>query len=73
MASKPTIVLVHGASHTPAHFQNVISRLEKAGYEVEAPHNPSSAKVRAHYFWEAYGGKKKEEDMEEFRQAHTKI
>ncbi|USW47775.1 Putative alpha/beta hydrolase-1 [Septoria linicola] len=39
---KPAIVLVHGAWHTPAHWYDFITRLNKAGYSVEAPQLASS-------------------------------
>ena len=42
MASKPTIVLVPGAWHNASHFESLITRLEKAGYEVKALSIPSA-------------------------------
>lgn len=45
MASRPGIVLVHGAWHTPAHFANVVAKLETQGYQVQAPQSPSSNTV----------------------------
>lgn len=41
MASKPGVVLVHGAWHSPWHFENVIAELRSAGHAVEAPALPS--------------------------------
>ena len=40
-AKKPTIVIVPGAWHTPAHFDPLTSRLEKAGYTVHVVSLPS--------------------------------
>ncbi|KAH9997683.1 alpha/beta-hydrolase [Xylariaceae sp. FL0662B] len=37
----PTIVLVHGAWHTPAIYQGYISALEAAGFTVHCPRLPS--------------------------------
>lgn len=42
---KPTIVLIHGAWHTPGHFSSLIHRLESAGYTVRAPQLPSSSDI----------------------------
>jgi pimeloyl-ACP methyl ester carboxylesterase len=42
MASKPTIVIVPGAWHHPAHYAPLTTRLEKAGYDVKALHLPST-------------------------------
>lgn len=41
MTTKPGVVLVHGAWHTPWHFANVKAELESKGYIVEAPALPS--------------------------------
>lgn len=38
--SKPTIVLVHGAWADASSWSHVISRLQRAGYTVDAPPNP---------------------------------
>ena len=40
-SSKPTIVLIPGAWHTPAHYEDLLSLLEKAGYETKAIQLPS--------------------------------
>ncbi|KAL4947725.1 alpha/beta-hydrolase [Aspergillus filifer] len=40
-SSKPTIVLVHGAWHTPPVYTNFISALESRGFTVHCPHLPS--------------------------------
>jgi dienelactone hydrolase len=47
MASKLGVVLVHGAWHSPAHFENVTSKLRAEGYAVEVPALPSVAEVAA--------------------------
>jgi len=39
--SKPTILIVHGAYHCPAHFDRLASRLRSNGYVVEVPSLPS--------------------------------
>lgn len=39
--TKPGVVLVHGAWHSPWHFENIITELEREGYMVEAPAQPS--------------------------------
>jgi pimeloyl-ACP methyl ester carboxylesterase len=41
MSSKPTLVLVHGAWHSPSHFAALTRYLESNGYTVEAPYLPS--------------------------------
>ena len=41
MSSKPTIVLVSGAFHIPAHFSELIKLLQAAGYKTVAEKNPS--------------------------------
>lgn len=38
---RPTIILVHGAYHSPSHFDKLASCLHRAGYEVEAVDLPS--------------------------------
>ena len=38
---KPTIVLVHGAWHVPAHYTDFIQQLEKAGFAVSCPLLPT--------------------------------
>ncbi|RMY83851.1 hypothetical protein D0862_11577 [Hortaea werneckii] len=38
---RPTIILVHGAYHSPSHFDKLGSCLRRAGYEVEAVDLPS--------------------------------
>lgn len=40
--SKPTIVIVHGAQHVPAHFNALSTILQEAGYRVVAPPLPCS-------------------------------
>ncbi|KAL8766035.1 MAG: hypothetical protein Q9209_007064 [Squamulea sp. 1 TL-2023] len=40
-AMKPTIVLIHGAWHTPRTYSKFTSSLRSAGYEVHVPHLPS--------------------------------
>ncbi|KAF2651162.1 alpha/beta-hydrolase [Lophiostoma macrostomum CBS 122681] len=39
--SHPTIVLVHGAWHTPANYQTFIDALQKVGFPVYCPQLPS--------------------------------
>lgn len=41
MSAKPTIILVHGAWHQPAHLDAVVNRLRDAGFETKAPKLPS--------------------------------
>ena len=41
MSSKPMIVLVHGAWHSPFHFDPLTKYFQSHGYTVEAPHLPS--------------------------------
>ncbi|KAK5128691.1 hypothetical protein LTR85_000024 [Meristemomyces frigidus] len=38
---KPTIVIVHGAWHVPAHFDSLSAALQRSGYAVRAPKLPS--------------------------------
>ena len=38
---KPTIALVPGAWHSPVHYEDLLSLLEKAGYETKAIQLPS--------------------------------
>ena len=40
-ATKPVIVLVHGAWHTPAHYRELIEQLRKAGFQVFCPLLPT--------------------------------
>jgi len=42
MSSKPTILFIHGAWHTPAAYESFLSALRSRGYEVIAPELPSS-------------------------------
>ncbi|EEU39494.1 uncharacterized protein NECHADRAFT_81727 [Fusarium vanettenii 77-13-4] len=42
-ASKPTILIVSGAFHTPKHFQPLMNLLEYSGYAVHNPRLPSNA------------------------------
>lgn len=37
----PTIILVHGAWHVPAHYTSFIARLQHAGFEVSCPLLPT--------------------------------
>ncbi|KAL0932690.1 uncharacterized protein CTRU02_211653 [Colletotrichum truncatum] len=39
--SKPTVILVHGAWHSPAHYQEFLDVLEEQGYPCVAPSLPS--------------------------------
>ncbi|KAL6241778.1 hypothetical protein RBB50_011311 [Rhinocladiella similis] len=41
--SKPTIILIHGAWHSPAYFSSLITSLEQHGYKVVSPALPSIA------------------------------
>ena len=41
MASNPTIALVPGAWHSPAHFSELIALLKAAGYDTVTEKNPS--------------------------------
>ncbi|KAF2730566.1 alpha/beta-hydrolase [Polyplosphaeria fusca] len=40
-APRPTIVLLHGGWHKPAHYSKLISALKNEGYEVHSPSLPS--------------------------------
>ncbi|KAI9734755.1 MAG: hypothetical protein M1818_006742 [Claussenomyces sp. TS43310] len=40
-ASLPTVVLVHGAWHTPPNYQSYIDALKAQGFTVHCPHLPS--------------------------------
>lgn len=40
-ATKPVIVIVHGAWHVPASYDKLTKGLEAAGYEVHVPRLPS--------------------------------
>ncbi|PYH92043.1 alpha/beta-hydrolase [Aspergillus ellipticus CBS 707.79] len=44
--SKPTIVLVHGAWHTPPNYSRFISALQSRGFTVHCPHLPSCSNTR---------------------------
>lgn len=39
--SKPTIILVHGAWHSPTHFGPLSKALKAHGYQVRTPELPS--------------------------------
>lgn len=39
--NKPTVLLLHGAWHTPAHYAPVASQLESLGYQVLVPRHPT--------------------------------
>jgi len=41
MASKPAIVLSHGAFHAPKHYNLLLNALKDQGYEVHCPQLPS--------------------------------
>ncbi|KAE8333634.1 Alpha/beta hydrolase fold-1 [Aspergillus sergii] len=41
MTQKPTIVLIHGAWHTPTHYEPYTTALKNAGFEVHCPHLPT--------------------------------
>ncbi|KAI9372187.1 Alpha/Beta hydrolase protein [Aspergillus egyptiacus] len=43
---KPTIVLVHGAWHTPPNYARFISALQSRGFTVHCPHLPSCSNTR---------------------------
>ncbi len=45
--SKPTIVVIHGAHHVPAHFDVMNSYLKDAGYRVVAPPLPCTHSEKA--------------------------
>ncbi|KAL4759699.1 alpha/beta hydrolase [Aspergillus foveolatus] len=45
MSPLPTIVLVHGAWHTPYHYRPYITALQKHGFVVHCPRLPSSNDV----------------------------
>lgn len=44
--TKPTIVLIHEAFHTPAHFEELTRELRTAEYRVIAPQLPSSSSTQ---------------------------
>ncbi|KAJ6084272.1 hypothetical protein N7486_011072 [Penicillium sp. IBT 16267x] len=46
MSSLPTIVLVHGAWHTPDHYSNYVNALQKQGFQVHCPLLPTSSNAR---------------------------
>ncbi|KAJ5731206.1 uncharacterized protein N7483_005714 [Penicillium malachiteum] len=41
MSSLPTVVLVHGAWHTPANYQTYVDALKKRGFQVHCPQLPT--------------------------------
>ncbi|KAJ5579971.1 uncharacterized protein N7459_005956 [Penicillium hispanicum] len=41
MTSLPTVVLVHGAWHTPPNYQSYITALQAQGFTVHCPHLPT--------------------------------
>ncbi|KAL3264231.1 hypothetical protein ABHI18_000975 [Aspergillus niger] len=43
---KPTIVLIHGAWHTPANYTLLITSLQSLGFTVHCPHLPSCTNTR---------------------------
>jgi pimeloyl-ACP methyl ester carboxylesterase len=43
---KPTILIIHGAFHVPAHYDTLACYLRSAGYEVHIPRLPSSNGAR---------------------------
>ncbi|MCJ1444572.1 MAG: hypothetical protein MMC23_005074 [Stictis urceolatum] len=43
---RPTIVLVHGAWHSPANYVSYVQALRTAGYEVSCPHLPTCSSDR---------------------------
>lgn len=45
MSSLPTIVLVHGAWHTPPNYQTYIDALQKEGFKVHCPRLPSCSGI----------------------------
>lgn len=45
MQSLPTIVLVHGAWHTPPNYQTYIDALKKQGFQVHCPRLPTCSGV----------------------------
>lgn len=47
-SNKPSIVLVHGAWHVPAHYATFISLLEVAGFDVSCPLLPSCDDSKRH-------------------------
>jgi dienelactone hydrolase len=47
-ASKPTIIIVHGAWHRPIHFQHLSEALTSHGYKVVTPALPSVDKAPEH-------------------------
>jgi pimeloyl-ACP methyl ester carboxylesterase len=44
--TKPTIVIIHGAFHVPAHYDTLTYYLRAAGYEVHIPRLPSANEAR---------------------------
>jgi pimeloyl-ACP methyl ester carboxylesterase len=41
LSPKPTLLIIHGLSHSPAHFAPIINLFSKAGYETVCPQNPT--------------------------------
>lgn len=41
MSQNPTILLIHGAWHTPTHYEPYTTALKNAGFEVHCPHLPT--------------------------------
>ncbi|KAJ5659265.1 hypothetical protein N7507_005716 [Penicillium longicatenatum] len=46
MSSLPTVVLVHGAWHTPANYSDYVNALQKQGFQVHCPRLPTSSSAR---------------------------
>ncbi|KAI1641856.1 alpha/beta-hydrolase [Daldinia loculata] len=44
--TKPTIIIIHGGWHVPESYEDLITALELAGYEVHVPRLPSINQVR---------------------------
>ena len=46
MAAKPALVIVHGAWHVPAHYQEIADQLRRKGFEdVHCPRLPSATET----------------------------
>ncbi|KAJ5708235.1 hypothetical protein N7488_008036 [Penicillium malachiteum] len=45
MSSLPTVVLVHGAWHTPLSYQTYVDALKKRGFQVHCPQLPSCSGI----------------------------
>ncbi|KAL4880550.1 alpha/beta-hydrolase [Aspergillus karnatakaensis] len=41
MPKLPTLLLIHGAWHTPSHYSTLITALQNKGFTVHAPHLPT--------------------------------